>query len=58
MSGSYPSLSDPPPLPNITKLLAMVELLRQQNEALQDSVQVLQTQSLQDEDIEEDPLDS
>lgn len=36
----------------------MVEVLRQQNEALQDSVQVLQTQSLQDGGIKEEPLDS
>lgn len=36
----------------------MVEALRQQNEALQDSVQVLQTQSLQDGNIEDEPLDS
>lgn len=58
MSGSSPSRSDPPPSPDITQLLAVVEALRQQNEVLQDSIQVLQTQSLQDGDTEEDPLDS
>ena len=58
MSGSSPSRSDPPPPPDITQLLAVVEALCQQNETLQDSVQVLQTQSLQEGDAEEDPLNS
>lgn len=57
MSGSSPNQSVPPPPSDITQLLVVVEALRQQNEALQDSVQVLQTQSLQDGDTKEEPLD-
>lgn len=58
MSGSSPSRSNPSLPPDMAQLLTVVEELCQQSEALQDSVQALQTQSLQERDTEEEPLDS
>lgn len=58
MSESSPSWSDPPPPPNLTQLLAMMEVLCQQNEILQDSIHILQTQSQQDGNANEELMDS
>lgn len=58
MSESSANRSDPPLPPNITHFLTVVEALHQQNEALQDNVQVLKTQSLKKGDTKEIPLDS
>lgn len=56
MSGSSPSQSDPPPPPNLTQFLTLVEALCQQNETLQDSVHVLQIYRQHDGDTKEELL--
>lgn len=54
---SRPSPSSDDPLLNMTRLLAMVEALRQHNENLHDSVQPLQTQTSWEDEFAEKPLD-